>query len=399
MSFISSNKNILISGAGIAGTTLAFWLKKFGFNPTIVEHAPKLREGGYAIDFWGAGFDVAEQMGILPNLDKADIKIPEVKKKKKKGKRKCGINYPKLKKLMNDRAFTLLRSDLSKIIYDHLEKDVEIIFGDSITSIEQSPTNITVTFRSGKIRDFHLVIGADGLHSIVRDLVFGDESQFEKFFGYYTSSYTITDNMIDRNAFLMFNTPSKQTAIYSTGESKTTTTFFIFSSPQKIPYSHHNIEAQKQILRNEFEGVGWRCPDLLAKMDTAPDFYFDVVSQIQMSHWSKDRVTLVGDACDCPSLLSGQGSTLAMVGAYILAGELKKANGNYKTAFERYENIFKPFIGDKQKIAQGFAKSFVPQSKFGIWIRNIGIRLMFFDFVSKMFVRPFIDDKLKLNVY
>ena len=258
MSFISSNKNILISGAGIAGTTLAFWLKKFGFNPTIVEHAPKLREGGYAIDFWGAGFDVAERMGILPDLDKADIKIPEVTVVDEKGKRKCGINYPKLKKLMNDRAFTLLRSDLSKIIYDHLEKDVEIIFGDSITSIEQSPTNITVTFRSGKIRDFHLVIGADGLHSIVRDLVFGDESQFEKFFGYYTSSYTITDNMIDRNAFLMFNTPSKQTAIYSTGESKTTTTFFIFSSPQKIPYSHHNIEAQKQILRNEFEGVGWR---------------------------------------------------------------------------------------------------------------------------------------------
>ena len=154
MSFISSNKNILISGAGIAGTTLAFWLKKFGFNPTIVEHAPKLREGGYAIDFWGAGFDVAERMGILPDLDKADIKIPEVTVVDEKGKRKCGINYPKLKKLMNDRAFTLLRSDLSKIIYDHLEKDVEIIFGDSITSIEQSPTNITVTFRSGKIREF-----------------------------------------------------------------------------------------------------------------------------------------------------------------------------------------------------------------------------------------------------
>lgn len=300
---------------------------------------------------------------------------------------------------MNGRAFTLLRSDLSKIIYNHLEKDVEIIFGDSIRNIEQSPTNITITFRSGKIRDFHLVVGADGLHSVVRNLVFGDESQFEKFFGYYTSSYTITDSMTDSNAFQMYNTPYKQAAIYSMDKNKTTTTFFIFTSSQKIQFPHHDIEAQKQILRNQFEAAGWRCPELLAKIDTAPDFYFDVVSQIQMNHWSKDRVTLVGDACYCPSLLSGQGSTLAMVGAYILAGELKEANGNYKIAFERYENIFKPFIGDKQKTAQGFAKSFVPRSGFGIWVRNIGIKLMSFDFVSRMFVKPFMDDKLKLKLY
>jgi 2-polyprenyl-6-methoxyphenol hydroxylase-like FAD-dependent oxidoreductase len=393
------NEDILISGAGIAGVTLAYWLKKFGFNPVIVEQAPKLREGGYAIDFWGAGFDVAERMGILPDLDKADLKIPEVTVVDEKGNRKCGINYPKLKKLMNGRAFTLLRSDLSKIIYDHLEKHIEVIFGDSINKIEQFPNKVAVTFRSGKIRDFILVVGADGLHSNVRELVFGNESQFEKFYGYYTSSYTIKDNLLDHNAFLMYNTPGRQTATYSTGQSKTTTTFFIFTSPQKIAYPHHDIEMQKQILRNEFQNAGWQCPYLLSKMDTAPDFYFDAVSQIQIGRWSEDRVTLVGDACFCPSLLSGQGSTLAMVGAYILAGELKDAKGNYKTAFERYESIFKPFIEDKQKKAQSFAKSFVPQSKFGIWTRNIGIKLMSFDFISKRFVKPFMDNKLKLKLY
>ncbi|HEX5113345.1 MAG TPA: FAD-dependent monooxygenase [Saprospiraceae bacterium] len=393
------NKDILISGAGIAGVTLAYWLKKFGFNPTIVERAPKLREGGYAIDFWGAGYDVAERMDILPDLNRADLQIPEVTVVNEKGKRKCGINYPKLKKLMNGRAFTLLRSDLSKIIYQHLEKDVEVIFGDSITTIDQQPTHVKVTFRSGMIREFHLVIGADGLHSIVRELVFGHESKFEKFFGYYTSSYTIADSMVDQNAFLMYNTPRKQAAIYSTDESKTTTTFFIFSSPQKMNYSHHDVEAQKQILRNEFESAGWICPELLAKLETTPDFYFDVVSQVQMSRWSKERVTLVGDACDCPSLLSGQGSTLAMTGAYVLAGELKEANGDYKTAFERYETKFKPFIEDKQKTAQRFSKSFVPKSKLGIWIRDLGIKMMSFEFVSKMFVKPFMDDELKLKLY
>ena len=392
------NNNILILGAGIAGVTLAYWLKKFGFNPTLVEHAPKLREGGYAIDFWGAGFDVAERMGILPELDKADLKITEVTVVSEKGKRKCGIDYIQLKRLMNGRAFTLLRSDLSKIIYSHLGQH-EIIFGDSITNLEQSPAKVTATFQSGKTRDFHLVIGADGLHSTIRKLIFGDESQFEHFYGYYTSSYTIADDLTDRYAFLMYNTPRKQVAIYSTGERKVTTAFFIFSSQKKILYAHHDIEAQKQILRNEFEGAGWQCQKLLAKIDSTSDFYFDVVSQIQMSHWSKDRVTLVGDACDCPSLLSGQGSTLAMVGAYILAGELKEAKGNYKTAYERYENIFKPFIRDKQKIAQGFAKSFVPQSTFSIWMRNIGIKLMALDFVSKKLIKPFKDDKLKLKFY
>lgn len=394
-----NNKNILISGAGIAGTALAFWLKKFGFNPTIVEQAPKLREGGYAIDFWGAGFDVAEKMGLLPDLANADLNIPEVTIVNEKGKRKCGINYKKLIKMMNGRAFTLLRSDLSRVIFDHLEKDIDIIFGDSITAIEQSPGKIDVTFKSGHKDTYDLVVGADGLHSKVRSLVFGEESQFEKFYGYYTSSYTIENNLLEGSAFLMYNVPGKQTAIYSTEKSKTTTTFFIFSSPQKISFPHHHIETQQEILRNEFKNVGWKCADLLSKMDTAPDFYFDVVSQIQMDKWSNDRVVLVGDAGCCPSLLSGQGSTLAMVGAYILAGELKEANGNYKIAFERYESIFKPFIIGKQKTAQGFAKSFVPKSGFGIWMRNLGIQLMSLDFVSKMFIKPFMDDKLKLKTY
>lgn len=392
------NKNILISGAGIAGTTLAFWLKKSGFNPTIIEISPKLREGGYAIDFMGAGYDVAEKMGIIPALEKADINVSKVGFVDTNNHEKGSMNYAKIKKLMNNRAFTLLRSDLAKVIYENLNNEVEIIFGDTIDKIEQTKENITVTFRSGKSRSFDLLVGADGLHSVVRNLTFGSEEQFEKYYGYYTSSFTIENFSPKDRAFLMCNVPGKQAAVYAYSDKKTAT-FFVFTSPEKLKYDHHDVKKQKEILKAEFMNMGWKCPEILSRIDSSPDFYFDSVSQIKMDNWSKGRVTLVGDACDCPSLLSGKGSTLAMAGAYILAGELKLANGNYKTAFTQYENIFKPFISKKQKSAQGFAKSFIPKSNFGIWVRNQALKLMSVSFISKLYLNQFNDKELKMKEY
>jgi 2-polyprenyl-6-methoxyphenol hydroxylase-like FAD-dependent oxidoreductase len=196
----------------------------------------------------------------------------------------------------------------------------------------------------------------------------------------------------------MYSVPGKQVSTYSTDEGKTTT-FYIFTSPQKLSYHYADVEAQKNILRTRFADAGWRCKELIEGIDSTPDFYFDVVSQIKMDKWSKGRVTLVGDACDCPSLLSGQGSTLAMVGAYVLAGELKDADGNYEIAFSRYQSIFKPFLDKKQHIAEKFAKSFVPKTHFAIWVRNIGLHLMKIPFFSKMFVKQFLDDNLDLKDY
>ncbi|MBX2905809.1 MAG: FAD-dependent monooxygenase [Taibaiella sp.] len=392
------NKYVLISGAGIAGTALAYWVKRFGFNPTIVEVAPALRQGGYAIDFWGSGFEVSDRMGIVPALSRADLGISEVSFVDADNRRKAAMNYAKLKQMMNGRAFTLLRSDLARIIYEHLDDDIDIIFGDTVTGIVQHSDRVAVQFRNSKTRDFDLVIGADGLHSVVRNLVFGDEARYEKFYGFYTASFTVKHNFSNGKEFLIYNVPGKQAAIYSIDEN-TSAAFFIFAVEGKLAYDHHDLAAQKQLLRDEFAGVGWKCADILARMDDAPDFYFDVVSQVQMDNWSQDRVSLVGDACDCPSLLSGQGSTLAIVGAYILAGELKNANGNYRQAFAEYQRIFKPFLDEKQRLARNFAASLVPKSSFGIWLRNKTVNLMFLPFVSKLFIKQFLDHKLELKKY
>jgi 2-polyprenyl-6-methoxyphenol hydroxylase-like FAD-dependent oxidoreductase len=392
------NKNILIAGAGIAGTTLAYWLQQFGYAPTIVEQAPQVREGGYAIDFWGAGFDVAEKMCIVPELQQADVGIAEVAFVDAHNQRKAAMNYRQIKKMMNGRALTLLRSDLAKVIYHHLDPHTEILFGQRIAGLQQHDEGVDVTFSNGQRRLFDLVVGADGLHSSVRHLVFGSEAQFESYYGYYTASFTIETGVSAGTSFLTYNVPGKQAAVYSLGEHKAAA-FFIFRAPEKLAVDHHDIEQQKAILRQQFGDAGWKCPELLAKMDAATDFYFDVVSQIDMKRWSKDRVSLVGDACDCPSLLSGQGSTLAMVGAYILAGELKEAGGNYQRAFAQYEHIFKPFISRKQRIAQNFARSLVPDSQFGIWKRNFFTRLMALPVFTKMFIRQFSDQDLKLADY
>src|SRR3569623_1397736 len=179
------NKHILISGAGIAGTTLAFWLKNFGFQPTIIESSPKLREGGYAIDFMGAGYDVAEKMDIIPALKAVDINFSKLVIVDSNNKEKGTMNYQKIKNFMNGRAFTLLRSDLAKVIYDSLGKDIEVIFADTISNIEQDDVKVVVSFRCGTKRNFDLLMGADGLHSNVSILVFGKETQFEEYYGYY----------------------------------------------------------------------------------------------------------------------------------------------------------------------------------------------------------------------
>jgi len=389
------NQRILISGAGIAGLTLAYWLHKSGFIPTVVEHYPKLREGGYLIDFFGVGIDVAEKMEIIPDLEKHHIPIREMTFVGDRGQRLGGLRADKIRKLVNNRAYNFLRSDLAKVIYSKVAKDVEVIFGSSITGIEQKESQVNVTFSNCAPRSFDLVIGADGLHSNVRKLLFGDESNFVKYLGYYTASYSFRNYQIKEDEFLSFTVPGKQVALYTVKERQLA--FFLFSQGWKFENGSSFNQDKKWILQNEFGKLGWECKDILYWMNLVEDFYFDEVSQVKLPRWSQGRVALVGDACGCPSLLSGQGSTLAMTGAYVLANELKRSQGDFQKAFEEYERTMRPFIESKQELAQQFASSFLPRNQLGLWLRNTFTNLMFMPFVSKWFVNKFMTDKFSLN--
>jgi 2-polyprenyl-6-methoxyphenol hydroxylase-like FAD-dependent oxidoreductase len=392
------NTDILISGAGIAGLALAYWLKKYGFNPVIVEKGPSLRKGGYMIDFWGIGFDVAERMGILPALEKEHYHIHELVFVDKENKKTGSLNIFKLRKLINFRHFNLLRGGLAKVLYDFISEEVEFIWNTSINGIEEYSNCLNISFKNGVIRKFDLLIGADGLHSNVRKQVFGPENNFEKYLGYYTASFTI-DNFLDKkDAFYSYSVPGKQIGIYSVSENKLAT-FFIFRQKEKLNYDYHKIESARRILFENFKDTGWESKIILEKMEGSPDFYFDAVSQVNMENWSKGRVSLVGDSCQCVSLIAGTGSALALAGAYILAGELKKNNEDYELAFKNYQNILKPEIISKQKMAGKFAGSFIPDSDFGLWVRDKFTNLIFLPGISKWFISHFMSDKVILEDY
>jgi 2-polyprenyl-6-methoxyphenol hydroxylase-like FAD-dependent oxidoreductase len=271
--------------------------------------------------------------------------------------------------------FEILRGDLSHILYAATKDTTEYIFNDSITSLVQSEEGIQVTFKRSEPRTFDLVIGADGLHSNVRALTFGDESQFIRHLGYYVSIFTTANHLHLDRWQLVYSMPGKLAGIYSSRQNGEAKAMFYFTSPQ-ITYDRHNSQEQKELVAKMFAGEGWEIPQLLKAMQDAPDFYFDSISLIQMPCWSKGRVSLVGDAGYCPSPLSGQGTNLALVGAYVLAGELKEAGGDYRTAFVQYEQAMREYVERNQKAALDGGQWFIAPTRFMIWLRNLNMSVL-----------------------
>jgi 2-polyprenyl-6-methoxyphenol hydroxylase-like FAD-dependent oxidoreductase len=390
-------KSALISGAGIAGPTLAFWLSAAGFETTIVERASALRTGGYVIDFWGLGYDIAERMGLAEALERIGYHIAEFRVVGDRSERLAGFGVRGLYSLAGGRFITVPRSGLSRLLFDKGAAGAEVMFGDEIAAIHDEADMAHVEFERSPERRFDLVIGADGLHSKVRELVFGPQDRFEKDLGYAVAAFEAEGyRPRDDNVYVVHNKPGAMVGRVTLRDDRTLFLLIFASEEGETPQT---IAEQKGLLRERYRDGGWECAEMLDRLDAAPELYFDRVSQIRMERWSKGRVALVGDAAFCVSLAAGQGSALAMTAAYVLAGELAKAQGRPDEAFSAYETLLRPYIATKQKGAERFSTAFAPRTEWGLKARNLIVNALAFPGVARFVIGRGLVDTLTLPDY
>ena len=355
------SKTVLISGASIAGTTLAYWLRKHGCTPTVVERAPALREGGYKIDIRGAALDVVERMGVMPAIRAVPTDVRGGTIVTAEGKQAASMDGDTFGGRESHDA-EILRGDLNRILFDLTKDDVEYLFDDSIATLADGPDGVTVTFAGGSTRTFDLVVGADGLHSHTRSLAFGPEDKLVRDMGYYVSIFSVP-NHLDLDRWEMTYVAPRRTALtYATAREPGAKAMFLFSADE-ITAGRRDRAQQERLLTDAYAGEGWEVPQLLAGVSSSPDFYFDSLSQVHLESWSTGRVALVGDAAYCASPASGQGTSLALVGGYILAGELAAAGGEHTAGFAAYEREMRPFAERNQKLGPANIKRMVLRSK------------------------------------
>ncbi len=385
---------IVISGVGIAGPTLAYWLRHH--DVLFVEAAPELRRGGYIIDFWGLGYDIAEKMGVLPAIAASGYQVREVRFVGRDGRKTGGFGTAVFDRLTNGRFTSLRRSDLAAALYAAIGGRVETIFGDSIASIEDAGDRVHLTFTRGGGRDADLVIGADGLHSRVRELVFGPQDQFEIPLGYHVAAAEVDGyRPRDELVYVTFGAPGRQVSRFSMRNDKTL--FLFVFRDEYLPHALPVEPGERHsALRHVYAHLGWECPRILAAIADTPDLYFDRVSQIRMDRWSHGRTVLAGDAAACVSLLAGEGSGLAMAEAYVLANALDTCAGDYADAFARYERLLRAFVLRKQEAALRFASAFAPRTALGVSIRNLVTHLLRVPFVADYFIGRDLRDDITL---
>ena len=392
-----NGKAVLISGAGIAGPTLAFWLKAAGFEPTLIERAPALRAGGYVIDFWGLGYDIAERMGLATDIDRMGYHMRELRIVDDRGERVTGFGTKVFNELSGGRFVTLGRSDLSRLLFEKIKDTTEIIFGTEIVDLQEHADSVQVQFNTGDERRFDLVIGADGLHSNVRRLVFGPEDRFEKQLGYLVAAFEVRGyRPRDEDVYVIYSEPGRMLGRFALHADRTLFLFVFAADVDPLPAV---LDLQKAMLRERFGDGKWECSRILGELDRTQDLYFDRVSQITLDSWSRGRVALAGDAAFCVSLMAGQGSALAITAAYVLAGELAKARGRHEVAFGKYEELLRAYIEMKQRGAERFAGAFAPRTQFGLFFRNQVIKAFAIPGLARLAFGRDIIDTMQLPDY
>lgn len=365
-------RTALISGASIAGPALAFWLNRYGFDVTVVEKASTLRSGGYPIDVRGTALKVVERMGILPRLQDAHIDLRRITFLDADGSEVVSVSPYAVTGGVAGRDLEVRRGDLSEALYAAVRDDVEFVFDDSIDTLDQSRHGVDVTFHGGGRRTFDMVFGADGMHSHTREMLFGPEEQFHRYLGYCFAVFTMRNTFGLSHETVMWNTPGRAAAFYAVGDDDDVHAFLNFAHPQPPFDAFPNAEAQRDLVATVFADAGWEVPGMLAALRDADDLFFDAVSQIHLPRWSSGRVALVGDAAHAPSFLTGQGTSLALVGAYMLAGSL--IDRDHVAGFAAYERDTREFVTLNQGLVGEGSASLFPTTAAALEQRNDRLR-------------------------
>jgi 2-polyprenyl-6-methoxyphenol hydroxylase-like FAD-dependent oxidoreductase len=375
---------VVIAGGGIAGLTLGILLKESGWDPVVIERNPAPRSEGYMMDFFGSGWDVAERMGLVEEIRTISYPFDRIAYVDPHGKpRFPPVPLERIRQALQGKYAYLRRQDLERILYARARASgVPIRFGTTIRSIAEQDDGVHVTFGTGATETFHLLFGADGVHSHIRELIFGEESRFDRFLGYYVAAVHVHSPGADGDrAVKIYEEPGRVLWVYPLGND-IWDAVYIFRHDAA---AHLPRELRLSAVREHFQGAGWIAARLLDDLRPDEPLYFDTATQIVLPTWFRGRTALLGDACGCLTLLAGQGSHMAMAEAYVLAHELTRRKGDYSTAFPAYEQFMQPIIREKQKDAVRVAKTFVPSSRVQMLYRYQVLRLVF----SSMLIRHF----------
>ncbi|WP_217251078.1 FAD-dependent monooxygenase [Streptomyces sp. AC602_WCS936] len=371
----ASRGTVLVSGASIAGPAVAYWLQRYGFTVTVVEKSAGLRAGGYPVDVRGTAVEVARRMGILPQLREAHVESRRVSFLDADGGEAAVVHPQVVAGGVEGRDVEVRRGDLARALYGAVRDEVEFVFDDSVDALTEHEHGVDVTFRSGDRRSFDLVLGADGLHSRTRELVCGPEQRFHHYLGYCFTVFTMPNTFGLSHEVLMWNTPGRAAALYAVEDADEVHAFLTFAGPEPGYEVLRDPEAQRDLVATTFADAGWEIPAMVAAMRRASDPFFDTVSQVRMPRWSSGRTALVGDAAYAPSFLTGQGSSLALVGAYVLAASLA-AHRDHTAAFAAYERDLRGFVELNQaQVTEGDAALF-PTTAAALERRNARLRAL-----------------------
>ncbi|MEV6800277.1 FAD-dependent monooxygenase [Micromonospora rifamycinica] len=365
-------RTALISGAGVAGPTLAYWLARAGWRPTVVERASGLRSSGNPVDVRGAALPVVERMGVVDALRAAATHATGLRIVDSAGRPGRPVSMTTRRSPAGTPEIEVPRADLARILCGAARDDAEFIYDDTVTRLDQDPGGVDVTFAAGPARRFDLVVGADGLHSTVRRLAFGPERDIARHLGFYVATTPLGEPPEHPHHVLLHNTPGRLVAVHPVrGEAGVA---FIFRHPAVPGFDHTDTGQHRRILTGAYAGErGWRVPELLDRARQAADLYFDAVTRVRLPSWSVGRVVLLGDAAASVSLF-GDGSSLAIAGARTLAAAL--AEGEPGPALRRYEAAHRRQTDARGRSAGLVATMLVPKSRPGIAVRNTLARLL-----------------------